>query len=214
MRLPRTTLTMKRFRNPKQTKKRRYHFWLWLVHVTSPGQKISQTNKWNKKLQIHPFFQHRWWWAPQDLGMKVIYLMNDFEAQGFLLVGDVDVNCSLFPLDLYYAPLKILTHGIQKWRFVGRWCSFLILIFAWEDFSILPNFFHFFVQNITVHPSTPKPTPNGQTPKVPQISKAAQQPKRLQGYGILTLEPQKDCDILQEAPLLPGAPIALLGAGA
>eukprot|EP00435_Cladocopium_sp_Y103_P032082 s2879_g8.t1 len=34
-----------------------------------------------------------------------------------------------------------------------------------------------------------------------------------QGYGILTLEPQKDCDVLQDAPLLPGAPIALLGAG-
>ncbi|CAK9050766.1 unnamed protein product [Durusdinium trenchii] len=34
-----------------------------------------------------------------------------------------------------------------------------------------------------------------------------------QGYGILTLDPTKDCDVLQEAPILPGAPIALLGAG-
>ena len=44
--------------------------------------------------------------------MKVIYLMNDFEAQGFLLVGFFWGGCRcqlLFvPLDLYYAPLKIL----------------------------------------------------------------------------------------------------------
>ena len=71
---------------------------------------------------------------PQDLGMKVVYLMNDFEAQG--------------------------------------WCCLKKSVMA--------------------------------------------QPQQLcfsPGYGILTLEPQKDCDILQDAPLLPGAPIALLGAG-
>lgn len=76
-----------------------------------------------------------------------------------------------------------------------------------------------FFCKILHHPSTPTSTPKAPNPrhfgrpKVPPISKAAQQPKRLRGYGILTLEPQKDCDILQDAPLLPGAPIALLGAG-
>jgi len=34
-----------------------------------------------------------------------------------------------------------------------------------------------------------------------------------QGYGILTLDHKTECDVLQEAPVVPGAPIALLGAG-
>lgn len=34
-----------------------------------------------------------------------------------------------------------------------------------------------------------------------------------QGYGILTLNPKKDCEILQDAPIKHGAPIAVIGAG-
>lgn len=34
-----------------------------------------------------------------------------------------------------------------------------------------------------------------------------------QGYGILTLNPKKDCQVLQDAPIKHGAPIAVIGAG-
>lgn len=34
-----------------------------------------------------------------------------------------------------------------------------------------------------------------------------------QGYGILTLDSESECDKLQDAPVMPGGPIAVLGAG-
>lgn len=34
-----------------------------------------------------------------------------------------------------------------------------------------------------------------------------------QGYGVLTLDASKDCEVLQDAPVKPRAPIAILGAG-
>mmetsp|Transcript_26564 Transcript_26564/g.60498 ORF Transcript_26564/g.60498 Transcript_26564/m.60498 type:complete len:422 (-) Transcript_26564:109-1374(-) len=34
-----------------------------------------------------------------------------------------------------------------------------------------------------------------------------------QGYGVLTVDPDKDCEVLQGAPTVRGAPIALIGAG-
>lgn len=64
---------------------------------------------------------------------------------------------------------------------------FFNLSFAWEDCSILPNFFHFFLQNITssfhpnFHAKGPKPTPFW-PPKGPphfQGRPTAQTPARL-----------------------------------
>ena len=62
-----------------------FHFCLWVVHVR------SLSGRYPDESADPP--------SHQDLGMKVIYLMNDFEAQGKELLG-MSMS-TVFPLDSF-----------------------------------------------------------------------------------------------------------------